>query len=194
MAKNDKNFDLALNNAIDEVLKDYKGAMKEAVRSAIEEAQTDFMKKAVSCLQEYYDNFSPERYDRTDTLRHAFLPYLDIDEDEDKISGSVGVQYDALALERYIGDPPIYIGRDGNPKVKHIGYYGSAKYQPVDTWWVLYNYLNGIHPDGSPDEEGYTVDYKSPNQKMEEYRKLYAKTFDENVLFGLFKQVAKKMK
>lgn len=194
MANNDRNFDLALNNAIDEVLKDYKSAMREAVHSAVREAQRDLMHKAMNCLQEYYNNFSPERYDRTNTLQHAFLPYLDIDEDDDKIAGSVGVQYDASVLERYIGDPPIYIGRDGIPKIKHIGYYGSAKYQPVDTWWVLDNYLNGIHPDGSADEESYILDDKSPNQKMNEYIKLYSKTFDENVWFGLLKQIAKKMK
>ena len=194
MAKNDKNFDLALSNAIDEVLKDYKGAMKEAVSSAVKEAQRDFMKRAEGCLYEYYASFSPNIYDRTRTLRHAFLPYLSINEDDDKISGSVGVQYDAAVLEQYIEDPVVYIGRDGIPKIKHVGYYGSAKHQPVDAWWVLDNYLNGIHPDGSDEEENYIVDYKSPNQKMNEYKEAYAKTFDENVFFGLLRQVAKKMK
>lgn len=194
MANNDKEFDLAFSNAIDEVLKDWKASMKESVNSAVKEAQNDFMKKSLNCLQEYYNSYSPDVYDRTNTLRHAFLPYLDIDEKKDKIVGSVGVQYDASILEQYIGDPVMYMGRDGIPRIKHVGYYGSAKHQPVDAWWVLDNYLNGIHPDGSANEEDYIVDYKSPNQKMDEYKKSYAKTFDENVLFGLLRQVAKKMK
>jgi hypothetical protein len=194
MANNDKEFDLAFSNAIDEVLKDWKASMKEAVNSAVQEAQKDFMNKSLNCLQEYYNNHSPDVYDRTNTLRHAFLPYLDVKEKRDKIVGSVGVQYDASILEQYIGEPVMYMGRDGVPRIKHVGYYGSAKHQPVDAWWVLDNYLNGIHPDGSANEEDYIVDYKSPNQKMDEYQKSYAKTFDENVLFGLLRQVAKKMK
>ena len=194
MANNDKEFDLAFSNAIDEVLKDWEASMKEAVNSAVQEAQTDFMKKSLNCLQEYYSSHNPDVYDRTNTLRHAFLPYLDIDEKKDRIVGSVGVQYDASILEQYIGEPVMYMGRDGIPRIKHVGYYGSAKHQPVDAWWVLDNYLNGIHPDGSENEEDYIVDYKSPNQKMNEYQKSYAKTFDKNVLFGLLRQVAQKMK
>jgi hypothetical protein len=194
MAKNDKDLDKALNKAIDDILKDYKGAMREAVKFAAKKTEADMMNKAKNCLQEYYDNFEPNAYKRTHILQYAFLPYSKIQYGDDKISGSVGVQYDAETLEQYIGEPSMYLGSNGMPKVKHVGYYGSSNYQPVDAWWVIDNYLNGIHPttDGK-----YTyieiVDPVSPNRKMDEFIKNYAKTFDTNVFNGLLDQIAKKM-
>ena len=194
MAKNDKNLDKALSNAIDDILKDYKSAMKGAIEFAAKEAEKDLMKKAKNCLIEYYANYDQVQYDRTYILQHAFLPYSNIKNGKDKISGSVGVQYDPSTLESYIGDPVIYIGRDGEPKVKHQGYYGSANYQPVDAWWVIDNYLNGVHPATDGAGIYYEIrDGVSPNQKMNSFIKEYAKTFDENVFLGILGQIAKKM-
>lgn len=196
MAKNNKNLDSAISNAVDDLLKDYKSAMKEAIKFASKQAEKDFMAKAKSCLQEYYDNYSPNRYDRTETLQYAFLPYANIKYGKDKVVGAVGVQYDTAALEVYIGDPEY----SKNGKIKHTGYYGSSNYQPVDSWWVLDNYLRGIHPitnGGTTSETSIyyeIIDEKSPNQKMNEFIESYEKTFDENVLFGLLGQIAKKIK
>ena len=65
MAKNDKSLDKALSNAIDDLLKDYKDAMKVAVDFAVQQAGKDIMHKARTCLQEYYDNYDPNSYHRT---------------------------------------------------------------------------------------------------------------------------------
>jgi hypothetical protein len=193
MASNDKNLDLALSNAIDDMLKDYKNAMKDAVEFAAKEAGKDLMKKARTCLQEYYASREPEEYERINILQYAFLPYSKINYKDGKVTGSVGVEYDATTLELYIGDPIMYKSGD-EMKVKHVGYYGSEKHQPVDASWVIDNYLKGLHPDGGDDYASFYRDQKSPNQKMDEYIKSYAKTFDENVLLGLMGQIAKKMK
>ena len=200
MAKNDKNLDNALSNAIDDLLKDYRGAMKEAIKFAAEQAGKDLMTKAKTCLQEYYESYDPtERYDRTNTLQYAFLPYSQIKYGDDKVVGKVGVEYSASMLEQMMPSPVYYQGRDGTQKIKHEGYYGSSNYQPVDAVWVLDNYLRGIHPTtngGSTSETAiyYEIfDAKSPNQKMNEFIKEYDKTFDENVLLGLLAQIAKKM-
>lgn len=191
MAKSNKSLDKTLSKAVDDILKDYKSAMKEAVKFAVKQAETDFMDKAHSCLQEYYDNFDPNRYDRTDTLQYAFLPYKDITYGGDKIVGSVGVEYSAEMLEQMM-PPPEYTQKG---RLIHSGYYGSAKYQPVDTWWVLDNYLRGVHPYTDKESKYYEIyDDKSPNEKMGEFIKDYAKIFDTNVLVGLLAQVAKKMK
>lgn len=200
MAKNSKSFDEAVSNAVDDLLKDYKSAMKIAVKFAAQKAEEDLMAKAKSCLEEYYDSYEPNRYDRTETLQYAFLPYSNIKYGSDKIIGKVGVEYSAEMLAQFIGDPIYYIGRDGTPKVKHSGYYGSSNYQPVDTWWVIDNYLRGVHPvtnGGKTSEDAiyYEIyDDVSPNQKMETFIKNYEKTFDENVLLGLLGQIAKKIK
>lgn len=190
MAKNNRSLDKTLSKAVDDILKDYKSAMKEAVKFAAKQTEVDLMEKAHSCLQEYYDNFDPNRYDRTDTLQYAFLPYKDITYGSDKIVGSVGVEYSAGMLEQMM-PPPEY---SKNGKLIHSGYYGSSKYQPVDTRWVLDNYLRGVHPYTDKESEYYEIyDNKSPNEKMNEFIKDYAKTFDENVLAGLLAQIAKKM-
>lgn len=194
MAKKSKNLDKAINDAVDDLLKDYKSAMKVAIEFAAKQTEEDFMNKAMSCLQEYYDNYDPNEYNRTHILQYAFLPYSNIRNGKDKIHGSIGVQYDASSLEAHIGDPVWHIGRDGELKVKHQGYYGSLNYQPVDAWWVIDNYLHGIHPTTDGKFTYIEIhDAISPNQKMEQFRKEYEKTFDENVLLGLLGQIAKKI-
>lgn len=195
MANNDKNLDKALSNAIDDLLKDYKGAMKEAIKFAADEAGKDLMKKAKTCLQEYYDNRRPEQYDRTNTLQYAFLPYSKVYYGENKVVGQVGVEYDPTSLEAMMPTPVYYTGIDGTKKIRHQGYYGSEKYQPVDAMFVLDNYLMGIHPTTDADDTYIPImDEKSPDKKMKEFIKAYDKTFDENVLLGLIGQIAKKMK
>lgn len=195
MAKNDKNLDKALSNAIDDLLKDYRGAMKEAIKFAAEQAGKDLMTKAKTCLQEYYDSYDPtERYERTNTLQYAFLPYSNITYGDDKVVGKVGVEYSSTMLEQMMPPPVYYTGKDGTQKIRHEGYYGSSNYQPVDVVWVLDNYLKGIHPVTDGGTNYYEVfDEKSPNQKMNDFIKDYDKTFDENVLLGLLGQIAKKM-
>lgn len=200
MAKNSKNLDSALSNAVDDLLKDYKSAMKEAVKFAVQEAEKDLMAKAKSCLEEYYDSYDPNRYDRTETLQYAFLPYSNIKYGSDKITGKVGVEYSAEMLEQFMDGPVYRVGNDGIPRIRHQGYYGSSNYQPVDSWWVIDNYLRGIHPitnGGTTTETAvyYEVyDAVSPNQKMETFIKDYEKTFDTNVLLGILGQIAKKIK
>lgn len=189
MAKNSKSLDKALSKAVDEILKDYKSAMTEAVRYAVKQAERDFMNRAYSCLEEYYNNFEPDVYERTETLRYAFLPYSNVKYGKDKITGQVGVEYSADMLEQMM-PAPVY---SMTGQIKHKGYYGSEKHQPVDAWWVLENYLLGLHPDGGDDRESFIVDDKSPNEKMNEFIEQYAATWDENVLAGLLAQVAKKM-
>ena len=200
MAKNDKNLDEALSDAIDDILKDYKSAMKKAIEFAAKEAGKDLMKKAKTCLEEYYDNYDPtERYERTNTLQYAFLPYSKIDYEEDRVVGKVGVEYSPTMLEQMMPSPVYYRGRDGSQKIRHEGYYGSSNYQPVDATWVINNYLRGVHPITNGGSTSDTVIYyeifdaKSPNQKMDEFIKSYDKTFDENVLLGLLGQISKKM-
>lgn len=191
MAKTNTSLDKTLSKAIDDMLKDYKSAMKEAVKFAAKQTERDMMAKAHSCLQEYYDNYYPDRYDRTETLQYAFLPYSKITYGTNKITGSVGVEYSPEMLAQMM--PPPEYSKTG--KLKHTGYYGSAKYQPVDTSWVIDNYLRGVHPYTDGGVEYYElIDTESPDEKMKDFIRTYDKIFDENVLAGLLAQIAKKMK
>lgn len=159
-----------LDAAIEELRKNYRQVLKEAVQYATKEAKKDVYHKALTCLEEYYMNYLPESYDRSDSLRHAFLPYRSIKNTGNYLISIVGVEYSASALESYAG----------------ASYSASKKYGRADASWVIDNYLEGIHPttDGSSfvgAEYMPIYDAISPTDKMENYLIEYANTFDTNV-------------
>ena len=181
----------SLNAAIDELLKDYKKALTEAVEYASNRAVEDIWKYSLNCLEEYYANYSPTSYDRTDQLWHAFVPYLEIENEKDKIITTVGVEYDASRLTTYKVGSKDYGKRDVDQGKSII---------PLNEW-ILNNYLAGIHPatDGSRNvgEAFYyeNIDPVSPTQKMYAYLGEYGKTtFKENLLISFAKQVKKIMR
>ena len=162
----------SLETAINELRKNYRKVLREAVQYATEEAAKDVHQHALSCLEEYYNNRIPNSYDRSDSLRHAFLPYKSVKSNGHYLISTVGIEYNADALEAYAPS----------------SYNASKKYDGrVDTAWVIENYLDGIHPttNGSqiPEEVVYMpiVDNVSPTQKMADYLDVYAKTFYSNV-------------
>lgn len=197
MAQKAKNIDEAVSNAIDDLLKDFRGAMREAVEFAVDQAEEDFKKEANNCLKQYYSR-DPDVYDRTKTLHYAFVPYRPkIKYTKDKAYGSVGIEYDPNELEKYAVDTlRTKTRKDGSGDyILHVGYYGSAKHQPIDSWWVIDNFLAGRHPDGGDEPSSYDVyPAKTPDQQMNEYRDNYGKKFDNNILVSLLKQVSDKMK
>ena len=75
-----------LNAAIDELMKNYESALKEAVEYASNEAVKDIYKESISCLERYYDSYDPTSYERTDSLWRAIVPCLTIQQDKDKIT------------------------------------------------------------------------------------------------------------
>ena len=171
-----------LDNAIDELMKNYTSALKEAVNYASGKAAEDIYKQAMNCLSEYYDNYDPTSYNRSDSLWHAIVPYCQIHDNEKEIISRVGVEYNPFMLETYV---------DGNP-----AYSGSKAYDPVDSWYVVENYLEGIHPatNGSRDPDNvlyYEIrDPVSPTEKMEKYLDNYVSTtFHNNILISFAKQI-----
>jgi hypothetical protein len=173
-----------LDQAIDELMKDYESALKEAVEYASSKAVEDIYRYSMTCLEEYYDNYSPNHYDRTDTLWHAILPYSESYNKGKEIISRVGVEYNPFVLEAYISGNPAYIG--------------SSSYGYIDSWYVVDNYLEGIHPatNGSDDPDKvlyYEIkDPQSPTDKMEQYLNQYASTtFHNNILVSFAKRIAK---
>jgi hypothetical protein len=171
-----------LDEAIDELFKNYEGALTEAMKYASEIAKNDIDFKAKSCLYEYYDNFQPGEgepniYERTGHLEDAFIPYMNIECAGNNVEASVGMGYWAFMLDGV--------------------YSGSNNWTPVDGSWVLDNYLKGIHPttDGSsyPGAPYIPVfDLVSPDTKMEKYLNDYTKTFNNNVLISFAKQLTRR--
>ena len=172
-----------LDQAIDELMNDYQSALKVAVEYASSKAAEDIYRHSMTCLEEYYDNYSPSRYERTDSLWRAILPYAEFSDNGKEIRSRVGVEYNPFVLEAYVV---------GNP-----AYNGSAAYTPVDAWYVVENFLEGIHPatNGARDVNSViyyeNIDPESPTDKMEKYLSNYVSTtFHNNILVSFAKQIA----
>ena len=166
-----------LKAAMEELRKNYPQVLKEAVQYATKEAKREVYNKAITCLEEYYMNYSPSSYDRTDSLRRSFRPYMNIRSNNTHIISTVGVEYNTSLLDTYTVGSNNYGNRDIDNGKEII---------PIEVW-VMHNYLDGIHPttDGSS-EPGLALyipiqDSVSPTDKMEEYLINYTNTFDNNV-------------
>ena len=88
----------SLETAINELRKNYRKVLREAVQYATEEAEKDVHQHALSCLEEYYSNRIPNSYDRSDSLRHAFLPYKSVKSNGHYLISTVGIEYNSDAL------------------------------------------------------------------------------------------------
>ena len=173
-----------IEQAIDELIKDYENAIRKAVKYASDEAVKDIYNYSMICLEEYYENYEPSRYNRTDNLWRSILPYSESVDSGKEIISRVGVEYNPFILESYINGNPAYVG--------------SNSYGQVDAWYVIDNYLEGIHPatNGSrnPDTVFYyeNIDAESPTDKMEKYLNNYASTtFNNNILISFARQITK---
>ncbi len=173
-----------IEQAIDELIKDYENAIRKAVKYASDEAVKDIYNYSITCLEEYYENYEPSRYNRTDNLWRSILPYSESVDSGKEIISRVGVEYNPFILESYINGNPAYVG--------------SNSYGQVDAWYVIDNYLEGIHPatNGSrnPDTVFYyeNIDAESPTDKMEKYLNNYASTtFNNNILISFARQITK---
>lgn len=166
-----------LNAAMQELKKNYKQVLKEAVQYATEKAKEDVYNKALSCLEEYYDSYEPTSYVRSYNLENAFLPYMNIKSNNSQIVSIVGVKYDTSLLTTYVVGSKNYGNRDVDNGKEII---------PIEEW-IMNNYLDGVHPttDGSsiPGQAVYIeiIDKLSPTKKMDSFLDKYANTFDNNI-------------
>lgn len=164
-----------LDEALNELFADYERAQTEAMKCASKIAKEYIEEKAKSCLWEYYESYDPSIYDRYGHLERAFIPYMNVGRVGNSVEASVGMGYWPFMLDGVYND-------------------GSNQWRPVEGWWVLDNYLRGIHPttDGSSFIGApYTpvFDAQSPDDKMEKYLKDYVNTFNNNVLISFAKQI-----
>ena len=175
-----KTFEQAIDEAADEILRDYKKTFKRAAEEATEQAKKDLRANAVSCLVQYYEDYDPTSYNRTYSLMDSFVPYSNpVRENGDALICSAGVEFDPSRIENT--------------------YYGSQIYSPTDAEWVIDNFLAGIHPrtDGSSivgggnyEEEKYRGSFV-PSEEMKKYVDKYDDTFNRNFRRAVSKQILK---
>lgn len=144
-------------DAFDAIIKDCQAVALEAVKNAAKKAQDDIIKKAESCLAQYYKNYpNPKMYKRQYKLRRAIVPYWADRSGKNGISIEVGVQYKSSALKgAYRSNSRFHQSGDVWKSVTSTDGYslnvptpekiGSDNGMP-EPHWILENYLEGIHP------------------------------------------------
>lgn len=169
-----------LDEAVEELFKDYKKAIKVAAQEATEKAKNDLYINSISCLVNYYDDYLPTSYNRTYSLIESFVPY----------SKPIKEKYDGYIC---------VAGVEFDPSKIATTYSGSAIYSPTDAEWIIDNFLMGIHPrtDGSREvgggnyeSEKYQGDF-IPAYEMQKYIDRYYDVFDKNLRSALSRQVLK---
>ena len=173
----------SIDEAIDEVFKDYKKAFKVAAQEASDVARDDLYANAVSCLVRYYEDYDPTSYNRTYSLMESFVPYVNpVRESRDGFLCSAGVEFDPARIENT--------------------YYGSEIYSPVDSDWIIANFLSGIHPrtngssivgGGNYENEAYYGSFV-PAEEMQKFINKYDYTFDHNFRRSVSKQILRSMR
>lgn len=172
-----------LDEAIDEIFKDYKKANRVAAQRATEKARDDLYANAVSCLVEYYNDYDPTSYDRTYSLIDSFVPYAkEVQEVEDGFICTAGVMFDS-------------------DKIQGL-YHGSSTYSETDADWIIDNFLSGIHPrtngasfigGGNYEQEKYQGSF-IPKIEMQNYIDNYKSIFYRNFKRELSKEILRKVR
>ena len=170
-----------LDEALDELFADYEKSLDKAMRYAGQEAKRDIRLEAEGCLGQYYLNYTPTWYDRTEQLGLSFVPYGAIKNTGKEIVVQTGMGYDPSRLDG------LYYSN------------GSEQHQPVSGSMILENYLNGIHPrtNGYPIfapvlEFDNVEDKESPNKHMDSYLEEYPDTFSNNVYKAFAKLITRR--
>lgn len=138
-----------IDDALNEIKKDATKIVKDAVKKAAAQAQKEVMKTADACLQTYYSMYKPKKYKRTYSLHKAITPIFEEKAGfKNNLQFVIGVKYDANKLTGLYKSNSWYhqtgtewIGRD-DPYFD----FDSQNNGLPEPWWVMENYLEGVHP------------------------------------------------
>ena len=173
MAKNRK----TLSEGLEDNDKDFRIKTMRAAELAAKQAREDINNYALSCLEEYYREYTPTSYDRTNSLKKSIVKSYSVANHGDSIVSTAGIIFDYWVLDMHVDNTDEF----------NYGYNASKKYIRVDGAWVIENFLEGIHPktNGSriPEEVQYIpVTYlPSPDEKMKKYLYDYEEKFESNL-------------
>lgn len=156
-----------LGGAFKQIEKQSKQMAINAMREAANKAHKMAIKVAKNCLNQYYKNYSPKRYKRTNQLKKAIRASSKPKEVKNGSTYSLSffVQYDSTKLDGLYHSNSWYhqSGNEWKP-VMHTWSPDYIKNGVRDTsigqdngmpesGWILTNYLQGIHPWGQTDAE-----------------------------------------
>ena len=176
-----------IDAAFASIIKDCQNVAVEAVKNAAKKAQNDILKEAKSCLQKYYNNYTPKIYKRTYRLKRTIIPYWADRTNGNGVSVEVGVQYNSGALKgAYRSNSAWHQSGDAWRPVTEGSPFSSDNGIP-ESGWILSNFLEGIHPWAQNDSE-------STNTLMEEFLDVQlANRLEQYVQEELFAAIARRL-
>ena len=140
----------SIEAVVTEILKDYENIVLEATKEAAHKGQQDIMDEAKKYLDEYYNSYSPRMYQRKYALKRAILPYWADRTKGDTASITIGVTYNAGALQGAYKSNSAYhqsgsTWRSVPSEVRYNRDLFSSDYGTPDPNWILDNFLKGEH-------------------------------------------------
>jgi hypothetical protein len=136
------------NQIFDDILNDTKSVAVAAIKNASKQVQKDVCEQAEKNLKAYYQSYSPKRYERTNRLRRAILPYYADRSNANNICIEIGVQYKSSALTgAYKSNSFYHQGGDNWVSRTSGGFnFNSSNNGIPQPEWILNNFWEGIHP------------------------------------------------
>lgn len=163
-----------LNNVFKQLEKQSKQIVAGSMRDVAQKAYVLAKKKAASCLKQYYKNYKPKRYQRSNNLVKAIKTYAP---KESTRGTSHNISFSVTYNSKYLkglyhsnswyhqsGDKwkPVMLTWAPDHLIKQYAHddwyknlkndYGQNNGVP-ETGWILNNYLQGVHPWAKTDKE-----------------------------------------
>lgn len=130
-----------LEDAEIKFLKKCATARKAAVQQAAKEIKKDFKKKVFDqAVADYYDDYKPTRYRRTESLYKAFKVYAQTDGRHINLS----YDWDFNRLPQYTSRSSYH--QDGDEWIDHYSRSDDDDNGMPEKGWIFTNFMEGIHP------------------------------------------------
>ena len=161
----------SINEIVQDIKEKHMAALRSAVNKTTDKAVRDIYKFSISCIDQYYANYTPSIYDRTYQLYNTVSPLVEISDGGDTMSATVGVRFDASGLGTHY-----HSTRWGTVQGVENGYEAD----------ILSDFLDGIHPmtDGSPlpgTPALAVYDGVSTDSLLNKYLSLYVRTMAQHI-------------
>ena len=191
-------FEKKLNDAIEEIVNNYKNSAKVAAKFASDKVAEEIYQIELSALQQYYTKFTPNSYDRLGNpeqpadgggLVKSFVKFSNVKPVGAALICTMGVRLDPARLAGFYDKQ-----RGANYK----------SYNPPDAGWIIDNYRAGLHPttNGLPVSRLAKASYKPKQTIMTDWwigteideRIIDTQLFEKYFYFSLYEQALKSIK
>lgn len=152
----------------EDIVEKHRLAIRKAMRDVAKKVEEDFLQQASNCLDNYYQEYTPKKYERTNRLRdHGIVPYKRYRKNEI----DVGVAFSPTEIPPY---PDPY----ETAKVRLTG----TEFKTIEDL-VVGNAMEGIH--------GHKDVYvgKSIHETMQGFRDVYSAFFLDDYFTKLLSEI-----